>query len=187
MGRVMSVLKSLAVSLFLVPASLGAHAESVDQDTPCAAIVQIVEAPSPDGRRIKEILDYTLETMQAVDRLHGIRGQAEIFPQMPPENRTSLALIAVSRCRGRPAVSLADTAIETYEAIRSKRASLGLGAQRVKAVQSAPAPHRKPARVARREPPRQPVRRPVPQSAMYYDVYGAQGPAEWQDAWLSGR
>lgn len=187
MGRVMSVFKSLVVSLAFIPAGLAAHAENIDQDTPCAAIVQIVEAPSPDGQKIKEVLDYTLQTMQAVDRLHGLRGQAEIFSQMPVENRTSLALVAVSRCRGRPAVSLTDTAIETYEAIRSKRASLGLGAQRAKQAQSAPAAHRKPTRVARHMPPRLPSRRPAPQNVMFDGDASAQALAASQDAWLNGR
>lgn len=128
----MSILKCLVAGISLIPAASAALAHSIDQDTPCEAIVKILEAPALDQQRVKEVLDYTLETMQGVDHLHRLKGQIEIFPQMSEDGRVSLALIAIRRCQDRPAVPLADTAIETYEAIRGKRASLGLNGQQQK-------------------------------------------------------
>ena len=83
-------------------------------------------APSPDQRKVKEILDFGLQTMQAVDRLHGLKGQIEIFPQMSEDMRSSVALFVANRCRSREAITLADTAIETYEAIRNHPKELAL-------------------------------------------------------------
>jgi hypothetical protein len=76
-------------------------------------------ALSPDQHKVKEILDFALQTMQAVDRLHHLKGQIEIFPQMSEDLRSSIALFVTHRCRSREGVTLTDTAIETYEAIRN--------------------------------------------------------------------
>ena len=96
----------------------GVSAQSVDEDTSCGAVVKVMAAPSPDQRKVKEILDFALQTMQAVDRLHRLRGQTEIFPQMSEALRSSIALFVAQRCHSREDLTLADTAIETYEAIR---------------------------------------------------------------------
>jgi len=116
----------LVASTAFVFAGTGAFAQSLDQDTPCGEVVKVMTAPSPDQQNVKEILDFALETMQDVDRLHGLKGQNQIFPRMSKEGRSSLALIVADRCHGREDLPLADAAIETYEAIRTMRTSLAL-------------------------------------------------------------
>lgn len=107
-------------------------AQSLDEDTKCGMIETIVYAPAPDKREVQQILNYTLETMQAIDRLHRLRGQTAIFPQMTDEGRTALALVVANRCRSHAGLTLADTAIEIYEAIRTMRTSLALNGPRRK-------------------------------------------------------
>jgi hypothetical protein len=90
-------------------------------------VVKVMTDPSLDQRELKGILSFALQTMQALDRLHGLKGQIEIFPQMSEDLRSSIALFVAHRCRGREGLTLADTAIETYEAIRTRaRKSLAL-------------------------------------------------------------
>ena len=128
----MYVLKCFIASTAMLLTGSGAYTQSLDDDTTCGAIVKIIDAPSPDQQKVKEVLDYTLEIMKAVDRLHQVRGQAAIFPQMSKEGRSSVALTVTERCRSREAISLADTAIETYEGIRTMRTILGLNGERRK-------------------------------------------------------
>jgi hypothetical protein len=109
----------LVVFTVCIFSGTGAFGQSLDEDTSCGAVVKIMTAPSPDQQKVREISDFTLQTMQAVDRLHRLKGQTEIFPQMSEDLRSSIALFVAHRCTGREGITLADTAIETYEAIRS--------------------------------------------------------------------
>ncbi len=138
----MGIFKYIIFSTVLLLSGSGASAQSLDEDTACGAIVNILEAPSLDEQRVKEVLDYTLQIMQAVDRLHGLRGQIEIFPQISKEGRSFVALIVTERCRNRETITLADTAIETYEAIRTLRTSLGLNRERRKSARRMLSSHR---------------------------------------------
>ncbi len=122
----MKVLSSLAVSAFLMFAGSGASAQAIDDDTKCEAIEALAQAPSPAGGKVKEATGYIEETMRALDRLHGQRGKTEIFPQMTKQGRSSLVRSVISRCHNRQAITVADTAIETYEAVRAARLGLAL-------------------------------------------------------------
>jgi hypothetical protein len=126
MGGVMSVLRCLVASTAFAFAGTGAFAQSLDEDTSCGAVVKVMTAPSPDQQKVKEILDFALQTVQAVDRLHRLRGQMEIFPQMSEDMRSGVALFVAYRCASREGITLADTAIETYEAIRNHPKELAL-------------------------------------------------------------
>ncbi|MGA7330066.1 MAG: hypothetical protein WBX25_37670 [Rhodomicrobium sp.] len=128
----MSILRCFVASVAALLAGSSVYAQSLDDDTTCGVIVRVVSAPSPDKQKVKEVLDYTLEVMKGVDRLHRLRGQTELFPQMSKEGRSSVALTATERCRSREAITLADTAIETYEAMRTLRTILGLNSERRK-------------------------------------------------------
>ncbi len=120
----MKVLKSLAVSTLLMFAAPCAFAQGIDDDTKCEALEALSQAPSGGGGRLKEAAGYIQETMRALDRLHGHKGKAEILTQMTDDGRSSLVQTVVSHCHERQAVTIADTAIETYEAAR---ADLSLG------------------------------------------------------------
>ncbi len=122
----MKLLKSLAVSVLLTFAGSGAIAQTIDDDTKCGALVALTQDSSEGETKAKEAARYIEETMRALDRLHGQRGNAEILPQMPEEGRSSLVQTVVMRCHDRQAITVADTAIETYEAVRSAGAGLGL-------------------------------------------------------------
>jgi hypothetical protein len=126
MGSVVSILRALIAFAAFVFAGTGAFAQTIDEDTSCRAVAEVMTAPSPDPQKVKEILDFSLRTMQAVDRLHRLKGQIEIFPQMPEDLRSSVALFVSHRCRSREGLTLADTAIETYEAIRNHAKELPL-------------------------------------------------------------
>ncbi|MGA7323240.1 MAG: hypothetical protein WBX25_01860 [Rhodomicrobium sp.] len=138
----MRILKYVVVSTVLLLATSHAYAQSLDDDTACGTVVNILEAPFPDKQRVKEVLDYTLQIMQAVDRLHGLKRQMEIFPQISKEGRSFVALIVTERCRSQHGLTLADTAIQTYEAIRTLRTSLGLNGERRKWARRTLAPYR---------------------------------------------
>jgi DNA-binding FrmR family transcriptional regulator len=127
MGSVMSVLRCLVSATVFAFAGTGAFAQSLDEDTSCGAVVKVMTAASPDQQKVKEILNFALQTMQAVDRLHRLKGQIEIFPQMPEDMRSSIALFVAHRCSSREGLTLADTAIETYEAIRTRANELSPG------------------------------------------------------------
>jgi hypothetical protein len=157
---VMNVLRCVIASTAMFLTGSGVYAQSIDDDTACGAIVKIIDVPSPDKQKVKEVLDYSLEIMKAVDRLHQLRGQIQIFPQMSMGGRTSVALMVAERCRGREAITLADTAIETYEAIRSMRIILGVNGERRKpARRSISRPRFVPASFAYRQATRPTVRR----------------------------
>jgi hypothetical protein len=142
MGCIMSDLRCLFASTAFVFTGAGAFAQGLDQDTACRTVVKLMAASSPDQQKVKEILDYALQTMQDVDRLHRLGGQIEIFSQMPEKGRSSIASIVVDRCRSHKELTLADTATETYEAIRTMRTSLALNAERRKLARRALAGHR---------------------------------------------
>jgi hypothetical protein len=125
----MKVLSSLAISAFLMFAGSGASAQAIDDDTKCGAIEAFIQAPSHGYRNVKVAAGYIEETMRALDRLHGQRGKTEIFPQMNEEGRSSLVQAVISRCHSRQAITVADTAIETYETARAAR--LGLDSNKV--------------------------------------------------------
>jgi DNA-binding FrmR family transcriptional regulator len=126
MGSVMSILRCLFAFTVFVFAGTDAFAQSLDEDTSCGAVVEVLAAPSPDQQKVKEILDFALQTMQAVDRLHRLKGQLEILSQMSEEMRSAVALFVTDRCRSREGLTLADTAIETYEGLRTRAKELAL-------------------------------------------------------------
>ncbi|MGO9486292.1 MAG: hypothetical protein ACLPX9_17235 [Rhodomicrobium sp.] len=115
----MKVLRSLAVSALLMFAGSGAFAQIVDDDTKCEVLESLGKAPSPGYRKIAEAASYIEETMRALDRLHGRKGKAEILPQMTQDGRSLLVQAVISRCHSRQAITIADTAIETYETVRA--------------------------------------------------------------------
>ncbi len=122
----MKVLKSLAVSALLTFAGSGAFAQTIDDDTKCGALVALTQESSSGETKAKEAARYIEETMRALDRLHGQRGKAEILPRMPEEARSSLVQTVMIRCHDRQTITVADTAIETYEAMRAAGTGLGL-------------------------------------------------------------
>jgi hypothetical protein len=122
----MNVLKSLAVSALLMFAGSAASAQVIDDDTKCETLLALTQASSPSGTKAKEVAGYIEETMRAVDRLHGQRGRAEIFPQMTEDDRSALVQTVIMRCHYRAAITVADTAIETYESVRAEASGLGL-------------------------------------------------------------
>jgi hypothetical protein len=126
----MKVLSSLAISAFLILAGSGASAQVIDDDTKCEAIESLSQAPLTGSWKLKETAGYIEVTMRALDRLHGQRGKTEIFPQMTVEARSSLVQAVMSRCHSRLAITVADTAIETYEAARSASPDLNKIAQK---------------------------------------------------------
>ncbi len=121
----MHVLRCFIASVAALSAASFVCAQSLNDDTTCGAILKIIDAPSPDKQKVKEVMDYTLEIMTAVDRLHQQRGQTELVPQMSKEGRSSAASMATGRCRNSESITLADTAIQTYETIRTLRTILG--------------------------------------------------------------
>jgi hypothetical protein len=137
----MRVIKRLIVCTGFIFTGSEAFAQVIDEDTKCGTVEAIMSAPSPDNQKVREILDFTLQTIQALDRSHRLRRQIEILPQMTVDGRTSVALIVADRCRSRTGITLADTAVETYEAIRTMRTSLGLNAQRRKSARRTLARH----------------------------------------------
>jgi hypothetical protein len=122
----MKVLRSLAASALLAFAGSGAFAQAMDDDTRCGTLVALTQDSSTGEAKAKEAARYIEETMRALDRLHGQRGKQEIFPQMTEESRSSLVQTVMMRCHDRQAVTVADTAIETYQAVRNAKAALGL-------------------------------------------------------------
>ena len=94
----MKLLRSLAVSALLMFAGSGAFAQTIDDDTKCETLVAITQASSPSGKKAKEATAYIEETMRGLDRLHGQRGKAEIFPQMTEDDRSSLVQTVIMRC-----------------------------------------------------------------------------------------
>ena len=122
----MKALRSLAVSALLMFAGSGASAQVIDDDTKCEALVALTQSSSPSGTKAKEAASYIEETMRGLDRLHGQRGRAEIFPQMTEDDRSSLVQTVIARCHYHLTITVADTAIETYEAVRAEGAGLGL-------------------------------------------------------------
>jgi hypothetical protein len=122
----MKVLRSLAISALLTFAGSGAFAQTIDDDTKCGVLVAVTRDSSTGETAAKEAARYIEETMRAIDRLHGQGGKAEILPQMTEESRSSLVQTVMMRCHDRQAVTVADTAIETYEAVRSAGAEFGL-------------------------------------------------------------
>jgi hypothetical protein len=122
----MNVLKSLAVSALLMFAGSGASAQVIDDDTQCQSLVTLIQASPPSGTKARDAAAYIEETMRAVDRLHGQRGRAEIFPQMTEDDRSALVQTVIMRCHYHATITVADTAIETYESVRAEGTGLGL-------------------------------------------------------------
>jgi hypothetical protein len=120
------VLRGLIVCTALAFIGSGAFAQIIDDDTKCKTIEKIIYTPSPDKERVKEVLEYIIQTMRALDRLHGLKGKTEIFPKMTEDSRSAMALVVADRCRSYSGLTVADTAIETYETFRAVKASLGL-------------------------------------------------------------
>jgi len=121
----MRVIVSLVAAIAVVLTWSGAFAQALDEDTKCGVIEKISNDPSANPQRVRDVAQYILQTMQAVDRAHGAEGKPAIFSQMTEEGQSLLAIVAMKRCRGRSEVAVADIAIETYEAIRTIRGALG--------------------------------------------------------------
>ncbi len=138
----MRVLKSLIASTAFILIGSGALAQNIDEDTKCGTIEKIMDAPSPDKQRVREVLSYILQTMQALDRVHGLRSKTEILSHMTVDGRSLVALAVTDRCRSHGGLTLADTAVETYEAIRAMHAGLGLNEPQRKWAQR-PIAHRR--------------------------------------------
>jgi hypothetical protein len=122
----MKVLRTLAASVLLTFAGSGAFAQNIDDDTKCGTLVTFTQDSSSGETKAKEAARYIEETMRALDRLHAQRGKVEIIPHMTEEGRSSLVQAVVNRCHERQAITVADIAIETYEAVRAAGAGLGL-------------------------------------------------------------
>lgn len=116
-GRVMRVLRSIIACAVFVSSGSHLFAQVVDDDTKCAVIESITQTSAPDQQ--KEVVTYIVETMRALDRVHGRHGKTEILPQLTEDGRSALALLVTDRCRTQGSLTVADTAIETYEAIRA--------------------------------------------------------------------
>ena len=144
----MTSLRIFVGCVILTLSGSAVSAQVMDDDTKCGAIASLFEAPSPDRQRVKEVVNYIIETMQAVDRLHGRSGKFEIFPSMTEDARSSLALIVSDRCRNRSSLTVADIAIETYEALRAIKPSTSLN----KPVSAKRKPSRASASIADRHP-----------------------------------
>ncbi len=115
----MRVLTSIIASAVLASSGFNVLAQVIDDDTKCAAIENIIQNPSPDKQKVTEVVGYIVETMRALDRLHGLKGKTEIFPQLTEDGQSALAFLVTDRCRTRGSLTVADTAIETYEAMRA--------------------------------------------------------------------
>jgi hypothetical protein len=113
----------IACTVFLLH-GYNAFAEAIDEDTTCKKAV--AETASLDTPTAKEVVTYVLGTMQAIDRLHHVKNQSEILPQMTAEGQALLAFLILNRCSSRGGVSLTDITVETYEAVRARRSSLAL-------------------------------------------------------------
>ncbi len=109
----------------LMSAGAGAFAQAIDDDTKCEALEAFSEGPFPGDAMTNAAAGYIEETMRALDRLHGRNGRVEIFLRMTEEGRTSLVQTVISRCHRRQAITVADTAIETYQAARAVGPSFG--------------------------------------------------------------
>lgn len=144
----MKALKTLAVSALLMSAGCGAYAQTFDEDSKCEAVAAIIQDPSSTDQAVKEISGYIEQTMLAVDRLHGQRGKREIFPQLTEDGRSTLVQAVMVRCQSRQAITIADTAIETYEAFRATAPDPSSNKAAQKPV---------PARYSRTAAPRQPA------------------------------
>ncbi len=119
----MRVLTGIISCAILASSGANAFTQVIDDDTKCAAIENIIQTSSPDKEKVKEVVDYIVETMRALDRVHARKGKTEIFPQLTEDGRSALALIVTDRCRIQGSLTVADTAIETYEAIRAAKPS----------------------------------------------------------------
>jgi len=142
----MRVFRSLIASAVILLLGASAFADVIDDDTKCEKVVTATS--SADAETAKEIVNYVLATIQAIDRLHGRRHQVEILPQMTPEGQSLLAFLVLDRCRSRGDTSLTDISVETYERVRVMRNSLALNGVPVKLAQI-PVATRKSARYRR--------------------------------------
>jgi|SRR5271166_6193388 len=123
----MKVLPRLfACFVVLSPFAGQATAQSIDDDTKCRAVNAMMAASIASNGKSADIVTYIEKIMKDLDRAHGLRGKAEIFPQMTANGQSAVALVAIDRCRTHPDLTLADTAVETYEAVRAMQASLGM-------------------------------------------------------------
>jgi hypothetical protein len=111
--------------VLLVPPFISVAAAAVDDDTTCETVNSVMETSAPGSKKAKEIVLHVRKTMKALDRTHGLEGKHQIFPKMTKSGQSALALFAASRCKVRPELTLTDTAVETYEAVRATHANLG--------------------------------------------------------------
>lgn len=123
----MRVFKSIIACAALLLLGNRAFGDVIDDDTKCW---KAVTATSPeDAETVKDIVNYVLATIRAIDRLHNLRNQGEILPHMTAEGQSLLALLVLDRCRSRAGMSITDIAVETYEGVRSRRGSLALNSR----------------------------------------------------------
>jgi len=101
-------------------------AQTIDDNTKCSLVGGIMDAPSPDKRKVYELSNYILHTMQVIDHSYGVRGQVEILPRMSEEGRYGVIASASVRCREHPNTTIRNMAIESYEGVRAIGDTLGV-------------------------------------------------------------
>jgi hypothetical protein len=100
-----------------------ARANSLDDDTSCGAIAALLNGE--DGKeKLPEVVSYILGIGAALDRAQALRGKPQILSRMTEEGRFAMALVVVDRCQARPELTVADTAVQTYEAVRTMQKAL---------------------------------------------------------------
>src|SRR5271165_2259026 len=112
MGSVMKVVSGL-IALMLIGSS--ALAQGFNDETKCDTIQKNIYAPSPEKEGVKELLEYIVQIMQALDHAHELKGDTAILPTWTVEGLSALAWIVIDRCPTRRDLSVADATIQTYE------------------------------------------------------------------------
>jgi len=143
MGSVMKVVSGL-IALMLIGSS--ALAQGFNDETKCDTIQKNIYAPSPEKEGVKELLEYIVQIMQALDHAHELKGDTAILPTWTVEGLSALAWIVIDRCPTRRDLSVADATIQTYETIRSMKPglSLDLPSPMLASQMPAPVPGKKP-------------------------------------------
>jgi hypothetical protein len=100
-------------------------AQTIDDETKCAVVAEIMDAPSQDKQK-DEMIGYIINTMRALDHAYGLKGKPEIIPQMTHDGQTGIALVVANRCRSRGGMTIEDMALQTYGAVRAMKSGLSL-------------------------------------------------------------
>jgi hypothetical protein len=119
-------MKKKLILIAVLASSLPAIAEPISDGTKCAVVGETMDAASPDLQKVREIMDYVLQTMKSVDRAYGIRGKVEILPRMETKGVDTLIAMVTVRCRDRQGVTIKSVAVETYEGMRAAQKGFGI-------------------------------------------------------------